>query len=64
MGLDFPLGDENTWIVNSEGNLCLTMSLNEGSSDYTIFGMYQQQNVNVGYDLDNNIVSLKYRDCE
>ncbi|XP_068314901.1 aspartic proteinase CDR1-like [Pyrus communis] len=63
-GLDFPLGDENTWIVNSEGNLCLAMSLNEGSSDYTIFGMYQQQNVNVGYDLDNNIVSLKYRDCE
>ncbi|XP_008362656.2 aspartic proteinase CDR1-like [Malus domestica] len=63
-GLDFPLGDENTWIMNSEGNLCLAMGLNEGSSDYTIFGMYQQQNVNVGYDLDNNIVSLKYGDCE
>lgn len=56
--LDLPLNDENTWIANYEENLCLAMRLNEGSSNETIFGMYRQQNVNVGYDFDNNIIDV------
>ncbi|PQQ02016.1 aspartic proteinase CDR1 [Prunus yedoensis var. nudiflora] len=60
--LDFPLAAGNTWIRNSQGHFCL--AIRESVGNFNIFGLYQHRNANVGFDFNNNIVSLKYTDCQ
>ncbi|XP_068314902.1 aspartic proteinase nepenthesin-1-like [Pyrus communis] len=48
MGLEFPVSADNTWAVNSQGHYCLAIL--PSFAGFTIFGMYQHRNVNVGYD--------------
>ncbi|XP_061999412.1 protein ASPARTIC PROTEASE IN GUARD CELL 1-like [Rosa rugosa] len=61
-GLEFPLSANNTWDQNSLGYYCLAILPVPTIVGHSVLGMYQQRNVIVGYDFNNNIVSLKYSD--
>lgn len=60
-GLDFELSLANTWDQIAPAQYCLTIL--SGSDNMSVFGMYLMRDVNVGYDLANNIVSLSYTAC-
>ncbi|KAF9600384.1 hypothetical protein IFM89_008619 [Coptis chinensis] len=52
-GVDFKLKTWSTWAIKNITTICLAMV----SSDYiSILGNYQQKNVEVGYDLQNNVI--------
>ncbi|KAF9601713.1 hypothetical protein IFM89_022700 [Coptis chinensis] len=54
-GVDLKLPTRSIWVIGDEkqGFYCLGMFSTRGIS---IFGNYQQQNLQVGYDLQNNLV--------
>ncbi|KAI8565868.1 hypothetical protein RHMOL_Rhmol03G0294500 [Rhododendron molle] len=54
--VSFPLHDGNAW-VKIPPLYCLAILRTEGVS---ILGMYQQNGLNVGYDLENKQLRLKY----
>ncbi|KMT05073.1 hypothetical protein BVRB_7g172290 [Beta vulgaris subsp. vulgaris] len=59
-GLDYMLCDANLWIRHS-GVYCLAMiRLKEHEGKVSILGFHQQRNVEIGYDLDSNLLSLVY----
>ncbi|KAF7147044.1 hypothetical protein RHSIM_Rhsim03G0266600 [Rhododendron simsii] len=54
--ISFPLRDRNAWVPISTLH-CLAILRTNGTS---ILGMYQQSGLNVGYDLENKQLRLKY----
>lgn len=56
--LSFPLRLINTWLRVSDV-YCLAITR---TTDFSVFGMFQQRGVNVGYDLENKQLRLKYVD--
>ncbi|XP_021721039.1 aspartic proteinase CDR1-like [Chenopodium quinoa] len=59
-GLDYMLCDANLWIRHS-GLYCLAMiRLKEREGKVSLLGFHQQRNVHIGYDLENNLLSLIY----
>ncbi|KAL9228672.1 hypothetical protein vseg_004225 [Gypsophila vaccaria] len=59
-GLDYVICDANLWIKH-QGLYCLAMiRLKENQGNVSILGFHQQRNVQVGYDLENNLLSLMY----
>ncbi|XP_010685567.2 aspartic proteinase CDR1 [Beta vulgaris subsp. vulgaris] len=66
-GLDYALCDANLWIkqvTQTKVQLhCLAFSRNKKrGSKMSILGFHQQRNVQVGYDLENNLLTLNYPD--
>ncbi|OVA20215.1 Peptidase A1 [Macleaya cordata] len=59
-GVDLELSKLSTWIAVDHRLWCLAMM---GTYDQSILGNYQQQNINVGYDMRNNVISFKPMDC-
>ncbi|KAI3961811.1 hypothetical protein MKW92_023731 [Papaver armeniacum] len=60
-GLDFDLVRWNIWLERDDGIVCLALLI--ASDDLTVIGAQHLQNVNVGYDLRNKVISLQNRDC-
>ncbi|KAK9727140.1 hypothetical protein RND81_05G260700 [Saponaria officinalis] len=59
-GLDYVICDANLWIKH-QGLYCLAIiRLKEKQGSVSILGFHQQRNVQVGYDLENNLLSLMY----
>ncbi|KAJ4712471.1 Aspartic proteinase CDR1 [Melia azedarach] len=54
----FPIADDNAWIDNNHGQFCLGIGRSSGT--ISVLGMYQQRDVNVGFDLKLNQVSFFY----
>ncbi|KAL7246470.1 hypothetical protein ACSBR2_001547 [Camellia fascicularis] len=54
--LDFRLNDQNTWLRAPNGFICLAMFR---ANETSIFGMYQQRRVNVGFNLRREKFTLK-----
>ncbi|KAL7263431.1 hypothetical protein ACSBR1_001566 [Camellia fascicularis] len=54
--LDFRLNDQNTWLHAPNGFICLAMLR---ANETSIFGMYQQRRVNVGFNLRREKLTLK-----
>ncbi|OVA03866.1 Peptidase A1 [Macleaya cordata] len=60
-GVDIVLSKLSTWVNGGEGILCLGMLAVDGGQ--SVLGNHQQQNLNVGYDLNKKIISFKSMDC-
>ncbi|XP_074289914.1 aspartic proteinase CDR1-like [Silene latifolia] len=59
-GLDYVICDANLW-VRHQGLYCLAIiRLNENQGNVSVLGFHQQRNVQVGFDLANNLLSLMY----
>ncbi|XP_031374217.1 aspartic proteinase CDR1-like [Punica granatum] len=58
--LNFELSKENIWEQIEPRKYCLTILRGDRTN---IIGMYQQRNVNVGYDLKNKVISFKDMAC-
>ncbi|KAF9600375.1 hypothetical protein IFM89_008610 [Coptis chinensis] len=59
-GVDLQLPLWNTWLKVKDDIYCLTMLPTDGVS---ILGNFQQQNHNIGYDLENLVVSFDFMYC-
>ncbi|AET02262.1 eukaryotic aspartyl protease family protein [Medicago truncatula] len=59
-GADVDLHPISTFVSVADGVFCLAF---ESSQDHAIFGNLAQQNLMVGYDLQQKIVSFKPSDC-
>ena len=60
-GLDYILCDANLWMRHSGGLYCLAvLRLKESVGKLSILGFHQQRNVQVGFDLEKNLLSLVY----
>nr|CAD1826212.1 unnamed protein product [Ananas comosus var. bracteatus] len=61
-GADMQLPQENYMAIDfATGNLCLAML---GSSDGSVIGNFQQQNMQMLYDLENNLLSFVPAQCD
>ncbi|XP_071718735.1 aspartic proteinase CDR1-like [Rutidosis leptorrhynchoides] len=60
-GADVELSRENVFVMTSKHIMCLAF---RPTSDVAIYGNLAQMDFRVGYDLDNNLVSLEPYDCE
>ncbi|KAI3983067.1 hypothetical protein MKX01_035348 [Papaver californicum] len=60
-GMDLILQKWNTWEDDGDGSVCLTLI--QANDEVTVIGAQQLQNVNVGYDLKNKVISLQSKDC-
>ncbi|CAO2840833.1 unnamed protein product [Amaranthus hypochondriacus] len=59
-GLDYMLCDANVWVKYSDLYCLAIIRLKETEGKISILGFHQQRNVQIGYDLDNNLLSLVY----
>ncbi|MCL7040008.1 hypothetical protein MKW94_028454 [Papaver nudicaule] len=60
-GLNFVLQKRSVWKDVGDDKVCLTVL--KAGGYLTIIGAQHLQNVNVGYDLKNQVISLLNRDC-
>ncbi|KAF8403689.1 hypothetical protein HHK36_011793 [Tetracentron sinense] len=59
-GVDLVLSTMNKWTDNGDGLYCLAILPTTGLS---ILGLHQQQNINIGFDVEKNVVSFEPKDC-
>ncbi|KAI3950680.1 hypothetical protein MKW92_051780 [Papaver armeniacum] len=60
-GMNFDLNKWNVWEEVGDSKICLTLL--QADDGLTVIGAHHLQNVNVGYDLRNKVISLENRDC-
>ncbi|KAI3861190.1 hypothetical protein MKX03_005670 [Papaver bracteatum] len=60
-GMNFDLNKWNVWEEVGDEKICLTLL--QADDGLTVIGAHHLQNVNVGYDLRNKVISLENRDC-
>ncbi|KAF9600371.1 hypothetical protein IFM89_008606 [Coptis chinensis] len=58
---DMALPEWNTWIQTDPNTVCLAML---PTDDRSVLGSFQQQNYNVGYDWENNVISFQLNYCD
>ncbi|KAI3856331.1 hypothetical protein MKX03_023604 [Papaver bracteatum] len=62
-GLDYVVQGWNGWARVAIDNDFVCLMFRRAIDDLTIIGAHQLQDVNVGYDLENNVISLQNRNC-
>ncbi|KAI3886944.1 hypothetical protein MKW92_040268 [Papaver armeniacum] len=62
-GLDFVVQRWNGWSRVAIDNDFVCLMFRRAIGDLTVIGSHQLQDVNVGYDLENKLISLQNRNC-